>query len=110
ETIKTWVNIGAPGPDKRELQTITGEYKEKIQNDINAWEDILNNTSFKHRLSARYFYEHTFLAHLYFEKTDTQFFRLIRAHNRKGPPVEIPTDRPYDDPKKGFFYRFQKVT
>src|SRR5690606_4638468 len=37
ETIKTWVNIGAPGPDKRELQTITGEYKEKIQNDINAW-------------------------------------------------------------------------
>src|SRR5690606_38678301 len=81
KVIQAWISSGHPGPDKNFLQKITGKFKEKIEQEITKWEELLNHKDFKNRLSARYFYEHTFLAHLYFEKTDTQFFRLIRAEN-----------------------------
>jgi len=46
---------------------------------IVAWEELLNGKSGKAKLSARYLYEHLFLAHLHFsDSTEDRFFRLGR--------------------------------
>lgn len=110
EILKNWVANGYPGP-----RPVTAKYYRVVQHpktadNIEQWEDLLNTKRYKHQLSARYFYEHLFSAHINFENDTQEFFRIVRAKNRKGHPDEIATVRPFDDPKtKEFYYRFKKI-
>ena len=71
---------------------------------INRWETFLNQTSLKARLSARYLYEHLFLADLYFDDLDAlTFYRIVRSSTPPGTPVDIiATTRPNGDPGATF--------
>ncbi len=71
-----------------------------VRDQVARWEAFLNGDSVKHRLMARYLYEHWFLAHLTFESLPAgPFFRIVRSRTAPGePPDEIATRRPYDDP------------
>ena len=62
-------------------------------------------------MTARYLYEHLFLAHLKFGTPTNEFFELVRSKSAPGQPLElIPSVRPYDDPGvERFFYRFRKI-
>jgi hypothetical protein len=103
ETLVSWLRDGTPYVDEPPLG-------EALSASVNKWEAFMNETSLKARLSARYIYEHLFLAHLYFEDvaggTNTMF-RMIRSRTPPGTPSdEIATRRPTDDPQTGtFFYR-----
>jgi hypothetical protein len=58
---------------------------------------------------ARYIYEHLFLASIYFKDVDDQILlRLVRSRTPEPFPVEeIPTRRPFEDPKvERVYYRF----
>ena len=107
-TLHTWLEKGAPGPSEEVLSAIrsTGELAPLIAD----FEKFFNGTDFKSRLSARYIYEHLFLAHIYFEEKPGSFFRLVRATNPTGEADEIATTRPFDDPKVEFYYRLKKYT
>ena len=73
---------------------------------------FLNQDDPKHAMSARYLYEHFFLAHLRFSDVDSdEFFELIRSTTPPGEAAnEIATVRPYDDPGvERFYYRFRKI-
>ena len=71
------------------------------QNKIAGWEAFLNQDSLKYQLSARYIYEHWFLAHIYFTSENPQsFFKLVRSSTPPGEEIKLlNTRRPYDDPK-----------
>ena len=108
-TLVAWIAAGAPEPalpelDAHELRSVA------------RWETFLNQPALKHRLLARYIYEHLFLASLYFdepapgprrEPSPRHFFRMIRSRTPSGQPAdEIATRRPFDDPgSPPFFYR-----
>ncbi|MEG3756530.1 fatty acid cis/trans isomerase [Pseudoalteromonas carrageenovora] len=80
-------------------------------NKIKGWEAFLNQDSLKYQLSARYIYEHWFLAHIYFTpETPKSFFKLVRSSTPPGEEIKlINTRRPYDDPKVSrVYYRFMQ--
>jgi hypothetical protein len=96
---------GLAAPEPRAL-SLTARAK------IAKWEAFLNGTSLKERITARYLYEHWFLAHLAFEELPSgPFFRVMRSRTRPGqPPDEIASVRPYDDPgTESFFYRIVPI-
>lgn len=109
ETLSKWFAMGTPGPNAAADYWFKSPQAPGLKEEIKGWEDKLNLTLVKERLSARYLYEHLFIAHIYFQSTDKEFFRLVRARNLEGYPDEIATVRPFDDPKEVFFYRFAKV-
>ncbi|WP_166419884.1 fatty acid cis/trans isomerase [Pseudoalteromonas sp. Z1A8] len=81
------------------------------QNKITGWEAFLNQDDLKYQLSARYIYEHWFLAHIYFTSENPQsFFKLVRSSTPPGETIKlINTRRPYDDPKVSrVYYRFMQ--
>lgn len=95
ETLKVWLEnnamMSAPVPLTTQEQQFVDKY-----------EAFLNGSDLKSQLTARYIYEHLFLAHLYFSEIGAErprFFTLVRS---KTPPgenvVRIPTRRPYGDP------------
>jgi hypothetical protein len=99
--LTAWVHAGAPAPPHEPLALA-------VQEALARWEDFFNQPDAKHRLTARYIYEHLFLASLYFEGVDEHtFFRLVRSRTPSGVPVvEIATRRPFDPPEvERFFYR-----
>jgi len=52
---------------------------------VKRWEAFLNQDDLKYQLSARYIYEHWFLAHIYFDqKTPDNFFKLVRSSTPPG--------------------------
>ncbi|MEP5269331.1 MAG: fatty acid cis/trans isomerase, partial [Lentilitoribacter sp.] len=73
---------------------------------VKRWEAFLNQDALKYQLSARYIYEHWFLAHIYFDqKTPDNFFKLVRSSTPPGEKIKlISTRRPYDDPKVNRVY------
>nr|WP_247655258.1 fatty acid cis/trans isomerase [Pseudoalteromonas sp. MMG007] len=80
-------------------------------NKIKGWEAFLNQDNLKYQLSARYIYEHWFLAHIYFTPENPQsFFKLVRSSTPPGETIKlINTRRPYDDPKVSrVYYRFMQ--
>jgi hypothetical protein len=117
--IFNWIKEGSQPPKYKAVRQL--EQASKLQT-IQEWEVFLNGTDFSHRITARYIYEHLFLAHIYFDDMPGEFFRLIRASCEKDGRSchELPTRRPTDDPKISeyyfeqssgpVFYRFQKVT
>jgi hypothetical protein len=92
--LSAWVQQGAPPPPA--APPISKTALEQVE----QWEDFLNGTSLKHRITSRYLYEHWVFAHLYFQDLATgPFFRIVRSSTPPGTPVaEIATRRPYDDP------------
>lgn len=98
--LAAWVEAGAP-------HLAPPEPKPQIVTQIQAWETFLNDDSLQGQLAARYLYEHLFLASLRFEGDEQQLFRLVRSRTPSGQPLdEIPTRRPFGDPKTRPYYRF----
>jgi hypothetical protein len=109
--ISQWLQQGAHGPtaaQQKALVTPSAAARPQIE----KWERFLNTPDPKHAMTARYLYEHLFLAHIRFEGTKREFYTLVRSRTPSPEPIDIiPTRRPYDDPGKGkFYYRFRKVT
>jgi hypothetical protein len=111
EILRKWVvENGAIGPSEFAQKKIQQMSNPEF---IEAWEQFLNDKSPKSRLVSRYIFEHSFLTHIHFENTPkNEFYEMIRSRTRMpATPIEIVTDRPYDDPKVDeFYYRFKKVT
>jgi hypothetical protein len=101
-----WIADGAPHPPTEPLAA-------PLSASIEEWEAFLDEPSPKSQLVGRYIYEHLFLASLYFKDTGKEtFFRLVRSRTPTGVSVdEIPTRRPFDDPKvPRVYYRFVRRT
>jgi hypothetical protein len=93
-----WIDAGAPHTDPAPIAPPLAEA-------VASWEAFLNEPSLKGRLAARYIYEHLFLASLYFGGVDEHtFFRIVRSRTPVGPVDEIPTRRPFEDPKSERVY------
>lgn len=108
-TIMKWISDGSHGPVLEKLEAKISEadfFKAKIL----QWEAFFNRPSLKAQLVSRYFYEHLFLADIYFEKRPEVFFRLVRSKTKIGKIEEIATVFPFDDPGKEFYYRLRPTT
>lgn len=109
-TVAGWLLQGAKGPT-REQQEVLKAIPSEDQELIKLWEDFLNDPDSKYRMTARYLYEHLFLAHITFKTGTNNFYELVRSRTAPGKPVDIiATVRPYDDPgREQFYYRFRKI-
>ncbi|WP_199609347.1 fatty acid cis/trans isomerase [Flocculibacter collagenilyticus] len=114
-TLATWLQQGA------KIFQPHFKLSESEVKQIDKWEQWLNSKDKRIQLTARYLYEHLFLAHLYFlsaeevaniTRTDKlNFFKLVRSTTPSGKPViPIPTTRPNDKPQQPFFYRLVPIT
>jgi hypothetical protein len=107
ELIFDWVKKGSPGPDQNyaveSLRTVFPNNVELPE----SIETFLNGADYAHKITARYIYEHLFIAHIYFDEMPGSFYRLIRASCSKatGLCVELSTRRPTDDPTTSPYYR-----
>jgi len=111
EVLASWIARGAPGPSP-EQQLALEAPNAVARREIEKWERFLNRPDAKHALTARYLYEHFFLAHVRFTASGAEgFFELVRSTTPPGAPIEVvATVRPYDDPGAApFFYRFRKI-
>jgi hypothetical protein len=110
EIIAGWLVQGAKGPDAAlQHELVTPKPEDALA--IRQWEEFLNRDDAKHAMTARYLYEHLFLAHLKFGTPTNEFYELVRSRTASGQPLDIiPTVRPYDDPGVArFYYRFRKI-
>jgi hypothetical protein len=110
-TIATWLEDGRPGPTPEEQRALTTPSPGAAA-EIARWEDFLNRDDAKHALTARYLYEHFFLAHVHFPSGEPrEFFELVRSTTPPGEPIAvIATRRPYDDPGVSrVYYHFRKI-
>jgi len=109
-TLAQWLAKGAKGATKKQQQKSTTPTK-NAQKQITKWENFLNKQDPKHSVTARYLYEHLFLAHIYFPHAKNEFFSLVRSKTPPSKPIDvIATVRPFDDPQVSkFYYRFQKI-
>ncbi|MDD2292301.1 MAG: fatty acid cis/trans isomerase, partial [Aliarcobacter sp.] len=102
--LMTWLKQGARNDRKK--QTETNLELEQIK----KFEDFFNNQNIKYKVSARYIYEHLFLAHISFDDNSGNFYELIRSKTPSGQtPQVIPTRFPYEGINGKFYYRFQKI-
>lgn len=110
EIIAGWLVQGAKGPDAAQQAELTTP-KPADAAFIQKWEGFFNQDDAKHSVTARYLYEHLFLAHLKFGTTTNEFYELVRSRTAPGQPIDlIPTVRPFDDPGVDrVFYRFRKI-
>ncbi|MDH3973137.1 MAG: fatty acid cis/trans isomerase [Deltaproteobacteria bacterium] len=116
-SLTSWVEAGSPGPTKT-----TEEAAGKVSNPvyIKIAERFLNRGHLfpgsdekkgrKYRWTAKYLYEHLYMAHLHHEENPGEFFELVRSSTKKGPIKEIVTEFSYDNPGREFWYRLKKVT
>lgn len=89
-----WIAQGAPYQPRNRVTP-------ELQAQIDIWERFFNGDSLKSRLTARYLYEHLFLAHLYFGGQDGApvYFELVRSSTPPGQaPERIATRVPIADP------------
>ena len=107
--IAGWLAQGAQGPvgaEKDALESISPADLPSIR----KWEEFLNQEDAKHVMTARYLYEHLFLAHIHFSSDSKNFYELVRSRTAPDDPVDvIATVRPYDDPGGDFYYRFRRI-
>ncbi|WP_163340569.1 fatty acid cis/trans isomerase [Desulfopila sp. IMCC35008] len=109
-TVAGWLMQGAYGPTAEQQATLK-EISIEDQKMIDIWEKFLNNPDPKYGMTARYLYDHLFLAHITFETGGNDFFELVRSKTGPGEPIDIiATVRPYDAPgTETFYYRFRKI-
>lgn len=110
DTIGGWLVQGAHGPTPED-EAILKAIPEKDREKITIWEDFFNNSDAKHAMTARYLYEHLFLAHITFNTGENSYYELVRSTTPPGEKVKvIATVLPYDDPGTDeFYYRFRKI-
>lgn len=108
--IMQWLVQGAKGPDEAKQKALQTP-SVTAQAEIDKWEAFLNTDDAKHKMTARYLYEHYILAHLHFKQAPNEFYTLVRSSTPPGEKIDvIATLRAYDDPKKEkFYYRLQKI-
>lgn len=111
-TLLAWVEQGAPAPAPLAPPSAAAAAA------VARWEAFLNGDSLKQQLTARYLYEHWFLAHLFFEdlppagpQAAGPFFRVVRSKTPPGSSIEeIPSRRPTDAPGVArFWYRLRPL-
>ena len=109
-TILQWLAQGAKGPSEAQQKKLEG-MTEIARVEVNQWEAFLNQQDAKHQMTARYIYEHFFLAHIMFKDSPDEYFQLVRSTTPPGEKIDvIATRRPYDDPKVDkVYYRFEKI-
>lgn len=108
-TLLGWLQQGAQGPTHEEQRALTTPSPEAAKQ-IAKWEHLLNAPNAKHKMTARYLYEHLFLAHLHFPDAPNEFFEIVRSRTPSPQPIDvIATIRPYDDPRGRFYYRIRKI-
>ena len=110
EIIAGWLVQGAKGPDAAMQEKLTSP-KPDDSRAIGQWEEFLNQDDAKHAMTARYLYEHLFLAHIKFGTPTNEYYELVRSKTPPGQPIDlIATVRPYDDPGvERVYYRFRKI-
>ena len=109
-TLAQWLAQGAQGPSRSEQEALERPSKE-AQKEIEKWEKFFNASDVKHKVTARYLYEHLYLAHIYFPSAKGEYYELIRSYTpAPQKPEVIPILRPFDDPGVDkFYYRFVKI-
>lgn len=116
EKLAAWVANGSPGPTQEERQKAEAVNQKAA---VAAWEQFFNDQDPRHRLVARFIFDHVYQASIVIEESPGDFFRLVRSETppASGPsPIKvIDTPLPYDDPYAyakvdQFWYRLQKVT
>jgi hypothetical protein len=110
EIIAGWLVQGAKGPDAAQQEALTAP-KASDERALQQWEAFLNQDDAKHAMTARYLYEHLFLAHIKFGTPTNEYYELVRSKTAPGKPIDlVATVRPYDDPGvKRVYYRFRKI-
>ncbi|HUL00838.1 MAG TPA: fatty acid cis/trans isomerase, partial [Nitrospirota bacterium] len=110
EIIAGWLVQGAKGPDPAQQEALITP-KPSDARALREWESFLNQDDAKHAMTARYLYEHLFLAHIKFGTPTNEFYELVRSKTPPGKPIDlIATVRPYDDPSiERFYYRLRKI-
>jgi len=105
-----WLMQGAHGPTV-EQQAALRAIHAVDRSMVDTWETFFNRADPKYRMTARYLYEHLFLAHISFETGSGEFYELVRSKTGPGEEIDIiATVRPYDDPGTDqFYYRFRKI-
>jgi len=114
--IRDWLRDGGRGPtmaEHRERAAVAAMDQESVR----KWEAFFNaapadgELRAKYRMTARYLYEHLFLAHISFNPNSRSFYEIVRSTTPPGEEIRIiPTIRPYDDPGEGpFYYRFRRI-
>jgi hypothetical protein len=109
--IGSWLQQGQPGPTSEEQHALVTPSSGAAEQ-IATWERFLNRDDAKHAMTARYLYEHFFLAHVSFTNgVEGEFYTLVRSTTPPGEPISvIATVRPYDDPGvETIYYRFRKI-
>lgn len=105
-----WFEAGASRPHSNSPSPLLSKYAAQIE----AWEAFFNRPQKKHKLLARYLYEHLFLGHLYLTENGGkkgEFFRLVRSHTSGDEtPDVIATRRPNDDPQGALYYRLIPIS
>jgi hypothetical protein len=110
-TLAGWLQRDAKGPTPSEQSALIAPSPAAARA-IAKWETFLNPDDPKHAMTARYLYEHFFLAHLHFAGTESsEFYEMVRSATPPGEPISvIATLRPYDHPGvDSVYYRFRKI-
>ena len=110
KTVASWLAQGAKGPTTKEQKTLQTPSR-NAQKEIQKWEHFLNKQDAKHQVTARYLYEHLYLAHIYFPSAKGEYYSLIRSITPapKKPQI-IATTRVFDNPNAAkFYYRLEKI-
>ncbi len=108
--LATWLKQGAQGPSALEEKKMKSP-TEKVGIEIEKWDTFLNADDLKHQVTARYIYEHYFLAHLNFKDKNDEFYELVRSSTPYPQKIKLVQSlRPYDDPKVDrVYYRFVRI-
>jgi hypothetical protein len=108
--LSQWLQQGARGPSLHEQKQLKLP-SFQASAEIAKWERFFNKQDTKHRVTARYLYEHFYLAHWNFPDAPGEFFEVVRSKTPAPEPIQIiATLRPYDDPGvETFYYRLQKI-
>ncbi|RXJ91859.1 peptidylprolyl isomerase [Arcobacter sp. CECT 8983] len=102
--LKSWLNSSKLKDDKKDLTTTLEK------NQIKKFEKFFNNENIKYQVTARYIYEHLFLAHLSFDKNSQNFFQIVRSRTKSGKIDIIATRFPYTQIEEKFYYRIRPIT
>jgi hypothetical protein len=110
DIIAGWLVQGARGPDPARQAQLESPQPDDARA-LQQWEAFLNRDDAKHAVTARYLYEHLFLAHIKFGTGTNEFFELVRSRTAPGTAIDlISSVRPYDDPEvERVYYRFRKI-
>jgi len=110
DLVAGWLYQGTKGPTPAE-QSVLEASKPEDAAEVRKWETFFNQDDPKHAMTARYIYEHLFLAHIKFGTSTNEFFELVRSGTPPGTPIDlVATVRPYDDPGvPAVYYRFRKI-